>query len=132
VLRNNAEAAVADAGTASVWLIRDVTAGPRADVLASGLDGIGEIRPARDGTGLFAAAAGLLRIDLASGAVRRLDTGAAPLTALTPLRHADTFLISASPRQPAWVFYDDGGAGRAVFVPAIAGEREVPARGGRR
>ncbi|MBZ5620375.1 MAG: hypothetical protein LAQ69_16870 [Acidobacteriia bacterium] len=132
VLRNGTDVAVADPTTGSVQLVRNAASAPVARVLASGLDGIGEIFPAWDGQSLFVALPGagaVASIDLVSGEVESLSSSVTPV-GLIPLRNHDTFLISAKPRQPGWVFYRDGAAGRVVFIPAAeSAAREIPTKG---
>jgi hypothetical protein len=130
----NGSAAVSDRATGSVRLLRNIASAPEARVLVSGLDGIGDLYASSDGSSVFAArpAANLLSlIDLASGEVRDFETDAAPLL-LLPLRNRDTFLISAQPQEPGWVFYRDGSAGRVVFVPAVKESDDAIQRGRRR
>ena len=127
VLRNGKDAAVVDGIGGSVHLLRDAASGAPARVLASGLDSAEQIYPSPDGQTLFVsrpAAGAVSWVDMASGQVQSLDTAGmqagAPVD-LVPLRNRDTFLISARPRQPAWIFYRDGAAGRVAFIPAAGG-----------
>lgn len=132
VLRNGADAAVADTTTGSLQIVRNAGSNPEARVLASGLDGIGTIFPAWDGQSLFVARPGVesvSSIDLASGEVRSFPSSVAAV-GLIPLRNRDTFLISAEAHKPGWVFYRDGLDGRVVFIPAAESAREIPVRGG--
>ena len=133
VLRNGADVAVADATTGSVRIVRNAASKPEAQVLSSGLDGIGTMFPSWDGQLLFVAqpgASSVSSIDLASGDVRAFPSSAAA-TALVPLRNRDTFLISAEADQPGWVFYRDGSDARTVFIPAaVPAARETAERGG--
>jgi hypothetical protein len=132
VLRNGVDAAVSDPTTGSVYLVRNAASTPEARVLASGLDGIGTVFPAWDGQSLFVARPGVesvSSIDLASGEVRSFPSSVAAV-GLLPLRNRDTFLISAKAHQPGWIFYQDGTAGRVVFIPAQAATRQIPAKGG--
>ncbi len=121
VLRNGTDAVAGDDGTGSVYLISAVAGSePASRVLASGLYLLGDLYPSSDGRALFVARPGARTvswIDMASGGVESVESDV-PLSGLTPLRNRDTFLISARPRQPGWVFYRDGNAGRIVFVPA--------------
>jgi hypothetical protein len=120
VMRNGVDAAVADDGAGSVHLLSTPATAPSSRVLASGLYLLGEMCPSADGATLFVARPGartISWIDLASGGVDSIGTDV-PFSAFTPLRNRDTFLISAKPGQPGWVFYRDGGAGRVVFIPA--------------
>jgi hypothetical protein len=132
VLRNGADAAVSDPTTGSVHLVRNAASYPEAGVLASGLDGIGQIFPASDGLSLFVArpeAETVSSIDLVSGEVRSFSSSVAPV-GLLPLRNRDTFLISAKAHQPGWIFYRDGMAGRVVFIPAAkSATREIAVKG---
>ena len=132
ILRNGADAAISDSSTGSVHILRNAASAVETSILASGLDGIGAIFPAWDGRSLFVARPGaetLSSVDLESGAVESFASAAAPV-GLVPLRNHDTFLISARPRQPGWVFYRDGAAGRIVFIPAAKTSREIPVREG--
>ncbi len=138
LLRNGSDAVVADSGTGSVQLLTGVASlagggqAPAPRVLASGLDGLEQIFPSADGKTLFAARPGsgvVSWIDLVTGAVQSPELAAgndtvAPVE-LTAMRNRDTFLISARPRQPAWIFYRDGDAGRVAFVPAVAVSESV-------
>jgi hypothetical protein len=120
LFRNGVDAAVWDGGTGSIHHLQNVSSAPAERVLASGLKGVGKLYPSWDGGKLFVVkpgAKGVSSIDLASGEIQSFDSSAAPVT-LDPLRNHDTFLISARPHQPAWIFYLDGTAGRVVFVPA--------------
>ena len=121
VLRNGADAVAGDDGTGSVHLLTAVGGpAPAARVLASGLYLLGDLYPSADGASLFVARPGartISWIDMASGAVESMQSDV-PLSGLTPLRNRDTFLIAARPRQPGWVFYREGNAGRVVFIPA--------------
>ena len=132
VLRNGKDAAVSDSGAASVFLVENAASAPAARVLASGIEGVGDIFPSQDGTALFAAAGGILWIDLASGAVQSFAAAdpQALAAGLVALRNSDTFLFSARSRQPGWIFFREGNSGRVVFVPARSPDRELPARGG--
>jgi hypothetical protein len=120
LFRNGVDAAVWDGGTGTIHLLQNVKSAPVEHVLSSGMRGPGKLYPSWDGGSLFVVtpgAKGVLSIDLASGEIQSFDSSAAPVT-LDPLRNHDTFLISARPHQPAWIFYLDGTAGRVVFVPA--------------
>jgi len=120
LFRNGTDAAVSERGTGSIHLLQNVSTAPVERVLASGLQGLGKLYPSWDGGAIFAAGQGtrtVSSIDLASGEIQSIDCGAAPVT-LSPMRSRDTFLISARPHQPGWIFYRDGNAGRVVFVPA--------------
>jgi hypothetical protein len=131
VLRNGADFAVSDSA-GSVHVVRNAATSPEARVLASGLDGIGEIFPASDGQSLFVARPGaetVSSIDLVSGEVRSFPSSVAAV-GLIPLRNRDTFLISAKAHQPGWIFYRDGTDARVVFVPAVQTAREIPVKGG--
>ncbi len=126
VLRNGTDIGVADRGTGSLQVVRNAASSADSRTLVSGLEELGQIFPSYDGSKLFAARPGLQSIsvvDLATGAVQSVDASIAP-SGLVPLRNRDMFLISARPRQPAWVFYRDGDVGRVVFIPA-ASERGV-------
>ncbi len=126
VLRNGVDAVVGDDGTGSVHLVTAAGSTAAERVLASGLYLLGDLVPSADGATLYVARPGarsIAWIDLASGAVQSVEADV-PLSGLTALRNRDTFLISARPLQPGWVFYRDGEAGRVVFIPAIA--RRVP------
>jgi hypothetical protein len=132
VLRNGADAAVSDATTGSIHLVRNAASNPAVRVLASGLDGIGAIFPSWDGQSVFVArpgAAAVSSIDLVSGEVQSFASPAAPV-GLMPLRNRDTFLISAQTHQAGWVFFRDGMGSRVVFIPAAKAAREIPVRGG--
>ncbi len=119
ILRDGTSAVVADSGAGSIHLLRNLTSSPVSSVLASGLDGIGAIAASWDGSAVFAARTdGISSVDLASGAVQTFGSAASPVS-LLPLRNRDTFLISARPNQPGWMFYRDGSAGRVVFIPAV-------------
>jgi hypothetical protein len=120
IFRNGTDAAVSDRGTGSIHLLRNVSSTPAGQVLASGLKGLGKLYPSWDGQTIFVARPGIeavSSIDLASGEIQSCDSVRAPVT-LDPLRNRDTFLISARPHQPGWIFYRDGDMGRVVFVPA--------------
>jgi len=120
ILRNGTDAAVSDRGTGSIHLLRNVSSAPVEQVLASGLKGLGNLYPSWDGETIFVARPGtkaVSSIDVASGGITSCDSAATSVT-LDPLRNRDTFLISARPHQPGWIFYRDGGTGRVVFVPA--------------
>ncbi len=122
VLRNGVDAVVADDGTGSVHLLSAAASAASTRVLASGLYLLGDLCASADGASIFVARPGaraISWIDMASGAVQSLDTDV-PFSGLTPLRNRDTFLISAKPGQPGWVFYREGSAGRLVFIPAVA------------
>lgn len=133
VLRNGVDAAVPDAGTGSVQVVRNAASNPVVQVLVSGLDGIGTVFPAWDGRSLFVTRPGVetvSSIDLVSGEVRSFPSAVAA-EGLMPLRNRDTFLISARAHQPGWVFYRDGMAGRVVFIPASKpAARDLPGKGG--
>jgi hypothetical protein len=120
IFRNGTDAVVSDRGTGSVHLLQNVSTAPVERMLASSLKGLGKLYPSWDGGTVFVARPGMKTvssIDMASGEVRSFDSGATPVL-LHPLRNRDTFLISARPRQPGWVFYREGSTGRIVFVPA--------------
>ena len=134
VLRNGRDAVVADHSAGVIHLLHNVASGADAGVLASGLDAVGSIYPSSDGTELYAALPrqkSIAAIDLGSGAVNIFDSGGSPLK-LNRLRNRDTFLISAKPQQPGWVFFRDdsvaGGAGvrsgKTVFIPAVTRSQE--------
>jgi hypothetical protein len=127
VMPNGTDAAVLDRSNGSIHLLSNAGSGAAARVLASGLGGAARITPAYDGQSVFVSrpqSAALSWVDVASGQVQSFDTASmqapAPLE-LMPLRNRDTFLISARPRQPAWIFYRDGSVGRVAFIPAVAG-----------
>jgi len=133
MLRNGQDAVVADRGAGAIQLLRGVTSGVDVRVAASGFEDIGAIYPSSDGASLYAAlptVKSVAAIDLASGTVTTFDSGSAA-SQLNRLRNRDTFLTSANPRQPGWVFFRDdsdagGGirSGKAVFIPALAGNQE--------
>jgi hypothetical protein len=132
VLRNGTDAAISDPSTGSVHIVRNVASHPEAAALASGLDDIGAIYQSSDGQSIFIAQSktGIASIDLSSGEVKSFPTSVAP-AGLIPLRNRDTFLISARPNQPGWIFYRDGAGGRVVFIPASnADTRQIPVKGG--
>ena len=114
---NGADAAVWDtAGSIHLW--QNLTSSPHDRLLLTGFKGIGKLYPSWDGSALFAILQGsraVHSIDIASGEISEIDAGEAP-TVLDPLRNRDTFLISAKPRQPGWIFYQDGTAAHVVFV----------------
>ncbi len=135
ILRNGKDAAVSDSGTGSVYLVSNIGDNPASRVLASGLDGIGDVFPSWDGKSLFMACPGAQSvswIELEAGTVRSFRAGAPPVQ-LTPLRNHDTFLISAVARQPGWVFYRDGVDAAVVFIPASRMQMgaDEPRRGSR-
>lgn len=120
IFRNGTDAAVSERSTGSIHLLQNVSSSPVERVLASGLKGLGKLYPSSDGGTIFVARPGtkaVSSIDLASGEIQSFDSAAAPVM-LDPLRNRDTFLISARPHQPGWIFYRDGNTGRVVFVPA--------------
>jgi DNA-binding beta-propeller fold protein YncE len=122
VLRSGTEAAVADAGTASVFVLSGLDGALSSRLLAAELDQVAQLYPSPDGATLFACMPGaraISWIDLASGAVQTAEADLPP-AGLIPLRNRDTFLISAHPRQPGLIFYREGNAGRMVFVPAAS------------
>jgi hypothetical protein len=132
ILRNGA-LTVADRQTGSIHLLRNAASAGAAEVLASGLTGLESLYPSSDGNAVYAArplANMVSLVDLSSGGVSDFETAASPVS-LFPMRNRDTFLISAQPQQPGWVFYREGGGGRVVFVPALQ-EPENPQRGRRR
>ena len=113
--------AVKERGTGSVHLLQNITSTPTTRELASGWEGIGELYPSSDGGTIFVARPGakaVSSIDVPSGEVQSLDSDVLPIS-LQPLRNRDTFLISAEPHQPGWIFYRDANAGRVVFIPAV-------------
>jgi len=119
IFRNGTDAAVSDRGAESIHLLRNVSSAPVEQVLVSGLKGLGKLYRSWDGETIFVAGTGteaVSSIDLASGEIRSFETALASVT-LDPLRNHDTFLISARPQQPGWIFYRDGDTGRVVFVP---------------
>jgi hypothetical protein len=120
IFRNGTDAVVWDGGTGSIHLLRNVSSAPVEHLLASGLKGPGKLYPSWDGGTIFVTQPGTKAVswmDLASGEIQSFDSAAVPVT-LDPLRNRDTFLISARPHQPAWIFYRDGNTLRVVFVPA--------------
>ncbi|HEV3198422.1 MAG TPA: hypothetical protein VGZ73_10950 [Bryobacteraceae bacterium] len=120
VFRNGTDAAVSDRGAGSVHLLRNVSSAPVEQVLAAGLKGLGRLYPSWGGETIFVARPGaraVSSIDVASGEITSCDSAAGAVT-LDPLRNRDTFLISARPHHPGWIYYCDGGLGRVVFVPA--------------
>ena len=131
VLRNGKDAVAVDRSTGSVHLLEGAASAPTPRVLVSGLDEPGQVFPSPDGKTLFLATPGRLTvswIDLASGEVHPSEPPGADAVApvdLMPLRSRDTFLISARPRQPAWIFYRDGNVGHVVFVPAVSTKESV-------
>jgi hypothetical protein len=134
MLRNGQDAVAADSGAGAIQFLRGVASGTDARVIASGFDDIGAIYPSSDGGSLYAAlptVKNVAAIDLGSGAVTTFDSGSAA-SQLNRLRNRDTFLISANPQEPAWVFFRDdsdvgGGtrAGKAVFIPALPPTQEA-------
>jgi hypothetical protein len=132
VLRNGA-LVVADRQTGSIHVLRNPAAATASQVLVSGLTGLESLYPSADGNAVYAArpAANMVSlVDLSSGGVLDFETAASPVS-FFPMRNRDTFLISALPQQPGWVFYREGGGARVVFVPALQ-EPENPQRGRRR
>jgi len=130
LLHSDRDAAVS--ANDAVQLVRNVAGRPEATILAAGLHDLGTIYRSSDGQSLFAvlSQAGVASIDLATGDVSTFPTSVAAVS-LMPLRNRDTFLISARPHQPGWVFYRDGAAGRTVFVPAAGDNgRHIPVKGG--
>jgi len=127
VLRNGTDAVVSDRSTASVHLLQNVASSLTTHVLVSDLAGIGKLNPSADGATLFVAQPGAKAvsiIDLASGAVQSSSTDVPP-EEFYPLRNRDTFLISAKPGEPGWIYFRDGTAGRAAFVPAVKAATET-------
>jgi hypothetical protein len=119
-LRNRVDAVVLDRGTGSIHLLQNLDSAPAARLLAVGLDGVGRIFPAWDGESVFVSRPGAMElssVDLASGLLRDFPSTVAPVK-LIPLRNRDTFLISAKPGQPGWIFFQDGNTGRAVAILA--------------
>jgi len=120
ILPGGSGAVVADRNTGSIHLLQNLPSAPAERVLVSGMLGVGKLYPSGDGTAVYVSQPGIeavSAVDLTSGEVRTFPTGAAPV-ALVPLRNRDTFLISAKPGQPGWIFFRDGDAGRSVFIPA--------------
>ena len=114
-------AAIGDPGTGALYLFRRVAgeAGV-APSLASGLLGLGQIAASSDGRVLYVTDPqehSIWCVNVSSGTVRQLDSQVSA-SKLERLRNADTFLISAEPGLPAWVFFRQGEAAGAVFVPA--------------
>jgi hypothetical protein len=119
MLRNGTDAAVSERSTGSVHILQGIGSAPVDRLLASGLAGIGKLYPASNGKAIFAARPGakaMSLIDLVSGDIQSFDLDVAPVM-LYPLRNRDTFLISARPHQPGWIFFRDGDAGHVVFIP---------------
>jgi hypothetical protein len=133
MLRNGQDAVAADRGAGAIQFLHGVASGTDVRVIASGFEDIGAIYPSSDGGSLYAAlptVKSIAAIDLGSGAVTTFDSGAAA-SQLNRLRNRDTFLISATPRQPGWVFFRDDseaaggiGSGKVVFIPALAPGQE--------
>jgi len=126
---NGRDLAVADAGAEAIQVVVNAASTPEARVLASGLTDLAEIFPGADGATLYAAAGTVLRVDMASGSAESFAADA-PAVELVALASADTFLFSARPGSPGWIFCREGSAGRVVFIPADSGGRRQPARGG--
>jgi hypothetical protein len=134
MLRNGQDAVAADGGAGSIQFLRGVASGTDVRVIASGFADIGAIYPSSDGSSLYAAlptAKSIAAIDLGSGTVNTFDSGSAA-SQLNRLRNRDTFLTSANPQEPGWVFFRDdsdagGGirAGKAVFIPALPPTQEA-------
>jgi len=130
MLRNGTDAAVADRGAGAVQLLRNVTGSADVRALVSGMEDVGAVYPSSDGASLYVAIPNvnsMASVDLGTGSMETFETGA-PALALTRLRNRDTFLISAKPNQPGWVFFrEDAGAraGRTVFIPAVPRIEEV-------
>jgi hypothetical protein len=118
-LRNRMDAVVSDRGAGSIHLLQNLNTAPTERVVATGLDGVGRIYPSWDGAAVFVARRGAMEVssvDLVSGELRSFPSAVAPVE-LIPLRNRDTFLISAKPGEPGWIFFRDGSLGRAVAVP---------------
>ncbi len=129
--RSSRDGAIADRGTGSVALLRSGPT-PVLRPLASGLDRLGDIYPAFDGASVFVtrpAAQELAIIDVTTAEVLHY---ALPVTPehLFPLRNRDTFLLSAGPGQPGWVFLRNGTDGITIAIPAPAAVERRTRRGG--
>jgi len=115
-LPNSSRAAIADrdAGVVYLW------SGESPMLLATGLIGLGEMRASSDGLSLWfnhPDSNSVSRIDTKTGQLRATQLQVSP-SRLDLLSSRDAFLISADPGQPAWVFFQQGSEGLAVFVPA--------------
>jgi hypothetical protein len=123
-LHNGIDAAVSSGSTASIHLLRKLDSAPQVEVLVSGVQGIGKIQAAADGARLFVARPGVKAVssvDLQSGVMDTFASTDSPVE-LIPLRHRDSFLISAKPGLPGSIFFRDGSAGRVVQIPAVPRE----------
>jgi sugar lactone lactonase YvrE len=118
-LPNSGNAAIGDRKAGSVYVIQPVT-GRIVGVLSSGLDAIGEITPSSDGAVVYVtdlSGQHIRSVSVATGEVRTFELPVSPVR-IDRLKNADTFLISAEPGQPAWIFLGSGNDARTVFVPA--------------
>jgi hypothetical protein len=119
-LPNSENGAIADRSAGTIYLFQSSTSTVTGRVLATGLDGLGEMLSSADGQSLFVTnpnGNGVWQVMVLTGEVRAFDVGISP-TRLDPLLNTDTFLISSEPGRPAWIFLGKRDAARAVFVPA--------------
>src|SRR5262249_49331641 len=80
MLRNGQDGVAADSGSGAIQLLRGVSSGADVHVAASGFEDIGAVYPSSDGALLYAAlptVKSVAAIDLGSGTVTRIDSGAA-------------------------------------------------------
>jgi len=123
---NTGNAVIGDRSTGSVYMVQGLQDGITTSVLATGLDGLGEISAdGNSGTVYITRPSGrCIWSVVPSGEVRAFQLEVSPLR-LDRLRNMDTFLISSEPGSPGWVFLRRGDDAQTVFVPAARGPGKV-------
>ena len=129
-LPNSSQGIIADRGAGSVYLWQS-DAGSAAK-LADGLTGIGEMRPAADGQGLWftnPAANAISWLSVTTAGLKTFNVPISP-TKLDGLPHRDMFVIASDPGQPVWFLFQQEGDAMAGFVPAVSDKKlRIPGEG---
>jgi hypothetical protein len=119
-LSNSNDAAIADDGTNTVYLVRDVTGSSDPIALASGQDGItspAAVAVSKDNQQVIVATSrGVAAIALSDGTITQVSCACRP-TGLAALRGNAVFRLTEPSGGPMWLFDGDAAQPRIVFVP---------------
>ena len=117
------EAVVGDRGRGDIFLLGGFNDAVYSRLIASGLEGPGDVRAAADGRSVLVAGGEGNRVwivDIASATARALDLPAGPAF-LEPLRLPDTYLFASPPGEPAWLLVRSPDETRSYFIPGAEG-----------